>query len=191
MSDRATSTVARATCVRGAVATSEERAASAVERVLSDDHLSAASFSVAVESPGDRRTHGGAAGLSSQIVVTDSFGYGNVFDLAQAVYDRVPFRAAQPAAPQRPLRGRLSDLLRGLLYAVPALLFSGTMTGLLFFIDVAWWALPVALVTGWGVAQATAALGWSLRGQVATLGADALVGDTVTLAHVRVLELQG
>ena len=79
------------------------------------------------------------AGLSSQIV-TDSFGYPNVFDLAQAIYHRVPFRAAQPAAPERPLRGRFSDLLRGLLYAVPALLFSGTMTGL--SIDVAWWALP-------------------------------------------------
>ena len=160
MSDRATSTVARATCVRGAVATSEERAASAVERVLSDDHLSAA-CSVAVD-PLEIAARMETAGLSSQIV-TDSFGYGNVFDLAQAVYDRVPFRAAQPAAPQRPLRGRLSDLLRGLLYAVPALLFSGTMTGL--SIDVAWWALPVALVTGWGVAQATAALGWSLRGR--------------------------
>ncbi len=57
--------------------------------------------------------------------------------------------------------GRPIDLLRGALYAIPALLFSVVIIN--FHLGSYWWLLPVGLTVSWGTTQAFTVLGWSLR----------------------------
>ncbi len=101
-------------------------------------------------------------GMSSRVAV-DVFGFPDVFTAAQAVYDSLPFQnsGAHPA-PSAPMGGP-TDLLRGALYAIPALLFTVAVTG--FTIRPAWWALPVGLTVAWGVSQGAAVIAWALRGR--------------------------
>ena len=139
---------------------SREEPPSAIERVLGHDQLGLA-CSTAVD-PLEIAAQMEAAGLSSQ-VVAESYGFPDVFSLAQAVYRQVPFRTPEPPATPRPAGGSVADLLRGLLYALPTLLFTAAMAG--FSVKAAWWALPVGLTTGWGLSQAAAAIGWAWRGR--------------------------
>ncbi len=101
-------------------------------------------------------------GMSSRVAV-DVFGFPDVFTAAQAVYDSLPFHnSGTHPTPSTPMGGP-TDLLRGALYAIPALLFTVAVTG--FTIMPAWWALPVGLSVAWGVSQGAAVIAWSLRGR--------------------------
>lgn len=75
-----------------------QRPPTAVERVLGHEQLGLA-CGTAVD-PLEIAAQMEAAGLSSQ-VVAESYGFPDVFGLAQAVYRQVPFRAADPPATTR------------------------------------------------------------------------------------------
>jgi hypothetical protein len=101
-------------------------------------------------------------GLSSR-VAGDVFGYPDVFAAAQAVYDGMPFVDTEaPPKPSQPM-GSPFDLLRGALYAIPALFFTVLVNG--FGVPMKWWVLPVGLTVAWGISQAAATAGWALRGR--------------------------
>ncbi|HEY4946850.1 MAG TPA: hypothetical protein VII19_03055 [Acidimicrobiales bacterium] len=101
-------------------------------------------------------------GLSSRVAV-DSFGYPDVFTAANVVYAYLPFEDVEaPARSAEPMGGPL-DLLRGALYALPALFFPVVVNG--FSVHPQWWVLPVGLTVAWAISQAVAAIAWALRGR--------------------------
>jgi len=99
-------------------------------------------------------------GLSAR-VVRSRFGFPNVFAAAEVVYDSVHFSEGTRHLKPGPPMGRPVDLLRGALYAIPALLFSVVIIN--FQLGSYWWLLPVGLTVSWGTTQAFTVLGWSLR----------------------------
>ncbi len=101
-------------------------------------------------------------GMSTR-VATDTFGFPDVFAAARAVYRQLPFRQGESPTPARQPMGGPIDLLRGALYAVPALLFTVAVTG--FSIVPRWWVLPVGLTTAWATSQLVAVVAWTLRGR--------------------------
>lgn len=85
----------------------------------------------------------------------------DVFTLARLLYARVPRNPAPPGAEPDPWPAR-SPLLHGLLYALPAVCFpaaAGLLTG-----PGVLPALVVALVSGWGLSQGLAAIGYRRLG---------------------------
>ncbi len=101
-------------------------------------------------------------GMSSRVAV-DSFGFPDVFTAAEAVYAAVPFADPDPPPPpSQPMGGPL-DLLRGALFALPALFLPVVVAG--FAIHPSWWVLPVGLTVAWGTSQAFATYAWALRGR--------------------------
>ncbi len=101
-------------------------------------------------------------GMSSRVAV-DSFGFPDVFTAAEAVYSSVPFADPDPPAPpSQPMGGPL-DLLRGALFALPALFLPIVVAG--FALHPSWWVLPVGLTVAWGTSLASATYAWSLRGR--------------------------
>jgi hypothetical protein len=101
-------------------------------------------------------------GVSSQ-VAADTFGFVDVFDAADAVYRSVPFEDVDPPVAPVQTMGGPRDLLRGALYALPALFLPVVVTG--FGLHISWWVLPVGLTVAWGTSQAATTIGWSLRGR--------------------------
>jgi hypothetical protein len=99
-------------------------------------------------------------GLSAR-VVSSKFGYPNVFAAAEVVFDTIPYIDVKPKAQPMPPMGRPFDLLRGALYAIPAVFFSVII--LSFGLGRHWWLLPVGLTVSWGTSQAFSVLGWSMR----------------------------
>jgi hypothetical protein len=128
--------------------------------VSADPHL-VAQCSAAVDSlevAARLETHG----LSSRVAV-DSFGFPDVFTAAEAVYASLPFADPDPPVPpSKPMGGPL-DLLRGALFAIPALFLPVVVAG--FAIHPNWWVLPVGLTVAWGTSQASATYAWALRGR--------------------------
>jgi hypothetical protein len=101
-------------------------------------------------------------GMSSRVAI-DSFGYPDVFTAAEVVYASLVFVVTDPPAlPAQPMGGPL-DLLRGALYALPALFLPVMVLGFAF--HTSWWVLPIGLTVAWGVGQASATCAWSLRGR--------------------------
>ena len=101
-----------------------------------------------------------ASGISNR-VARDVYGAADVFELANGLWQEIPFVAAEvePETTRRP--GNVSDLGRGLVYGAPGLL--------LFALQHSWdWALPtwvlaLAVTWGWGVGQMAANLTYTLR----------------------------
>jgi len=99
-------------------------------------------------------------GLSARVVRT-SFGFANVFDAAAVVFDSIPYMDVRPEQKPGPKMGNAHDLLRGALYAVPAIFVSVVILSL--HLGNFWWLLPVGLTVAWGTTQAFTVLNWSLR----------------------------
>jgi hypothetical protein len=99
-------------------------------------------------------------GLSARVVRT-SFGFANVFDAAAVVFDSIPYMDVRPEEKPGPKMGNAQDLLRGALYAVPAIFVSVVILSL--HLGDFWWLLPVGLTVAWGTTQAFTVLNWSLR----------------------------
>ncbi len=92
----------------------------------------------------------------------------DVFVLARVLYHRVPRRPAEPEPVPDPWPvGPLRPLLHGLLYALPAVCFPAA--GALLVGPGVLPALVVALLSGWGLSQGLAAIGY-LRLGMAGLG---------------------
>jgi hypothetical protein len=81
----------------------------------------------------------------------------DVFTLARLLYARVPRRPAKPAAEQDPWRAS-QPLVHGLLYALPAACFPAA--GALLVGPGVLPALVIALLSGWGLSQGLAAVGY-------------------------------
>ena len=100
----------------------------------------------------------------------DEYGADDVFALARDLYDRVPRRPAPPAAAPGPWDGgRLRPLLHGGLYALPAVFFPAG-AALLAGPGVVP-VLVTALLAGWGLSQALAAVGYTRLGTAGPAGA--------------------
>jgi hypothetical protein len=119
-------------------------------------------------------------GMSSQ-VAADTFGYADVFSTAQAVYSVLPFHEVVPPEPEVPDQGGPVDLLRGALYALPALFLPVVVSG--FNLRLSWWVLPVGLTVAWGTNQAAATCAWTLAGRRDSRS-DALVALSTLLVTV-------
>jgi len=100
-------------------------------------------------------------GLSARVVRT-SFGFSDVFAAGggRLRVDPLYGRAAGKRS-RDPKMGNAQDLLRGALYAVPAIFVSVVI--LSFHLSAFWWLLPVGLTVAWGTTQAFTVLSWSLR----------------------------
>lgn len=91
----------------------------------------------------------------------DGYGADDVFALARDLYERVPRRPAPPAPAPDPWAGtatRWGPLLRGALYALPAVCFPAA--GALLAGPGVVPALVAALLAGWGLSQGLAAVGY-------------------------------
>jgi len=101
-------------------------------------------------------------GVSSRVAV-DSWGFPDLFTAAEAVYSSLPFADPDPPTPpSKPMGGPL-DLLRGGLFAFPALFLPVVVAG--FAIHPNWWVLPIGLTVAWGISQGSATYAWALRGR--------------------------
>ncbi|MER5967115.1 hypothetical protein [Streptomyces sp. NPDC002057] len=93
-----------------------------------------------------------ADGLSAALI-KERYGHPDLFSLAAALYERVPRAFPEPAAPADPWRpDTVRCLLRGLLFALPALAY--LLTGPLWRIDRHAPVLIVAGVVSWAWGQA-------------------------------------
>ncbi|MFC8174500.1 hypothetical protein ACFUJ0_04920 [Streptomyces sp. NPDC057242] len=93
-----------------------------------------------------------ADGLSA-VVIKERYGHPTLFSLAAALYERVPRAFPEPAAPPDPWRpDTVRCLLRGLLFALPALAY--LLTGPLWRIDEHAPVLITAGVVSWAWGQA-------------------------------------
>ncbi len=144
--------------------------------VLRDPQLAAQCSAAvdALEVAARLETHG----VSSRVAI-DSFGYPDVFTAAEAVYASLPFVDVDPPTSTSVVMGGPVDLLRGALYALPALFLPVVVTG--FALHVRWWVLPVGLTVAWGAGQASATVAWSLRGR-GDERSDSLVAFTSVMA---------
>ncbi len=102
------------------------------------------------------------AGLSNQVAL-ESYGHRDVFALADAMFDTVPFQAETVTPGARPPGGGLKNLARGALFALPTLLFTVAVAGL--DAHLSWWSLPLGITTGWAGSQFVPVVGWVLRGR--------------------------
>jgi hypothetical protein len=101
------------------------------------------------------------AGIS-HAVVTERYDRADVFSLARWLWNRVPLQPAPAKLAELPRSGNWQDLVRGLLYALPALmLFALTST---LDLHLARWVLPLAISWGWGLGQVAAFVGYRLQG---------------------------
>ena len=101
----------------------------------------------------------------SDHAVEESFGFPDVFALAQEMYRRVPRQPLEPPRPPDPWgQSRFRPLLHGLLYVLPAVFFpaaAGLLTGPGVLA-----VLIVALLVGWSLSQGLAYLGYTRRNQM-------------------------
>lgn len=98
-------------------------------------------------------------GLSDH-AARDGYGADDVFDLARDLYARVPRRPAPPEPAADPWAGdRFRPLLRGALYALPAVCFP--LGAALLAGPGVVPVLVTALLAGWGLSQGLAAVGYT------------------------------
>ena len=101
----------------------------------------------------------------SDHAVEESFGFSDVFALAEEMYRRVPRQPLEPPGSPDPWgQSRFRPLLHGLLYVLPAVFFpaaAGILTGPGVLAT-----LIVALLVGWSLSQGIAYLGYTRRNQM-------------------------
>ena len=95
-------------------------------------------------------------GVSDRAARAD-YAVADVFTLARMLYERVPRRPAPPAPEPDPWSAT-RPLLHGLIYALPAVCFPAA--GALLAGPGVVTALVIALLTGWGLSQGLAAIGY-------------------------------
>ncbi len=98
----------------------------------------------------------------SHAVATNRYNRADVFALARTLWSRIPMRPADVKPATLPRSGDRSDLARGLLYVLPALMLLATTTS--FDLHLARWVLPLAISWGWGLGQVTAFVGYRMQG---------------------------
>jgi hypothetical protein len=111
------------------------------------------------------------AGIS-HAVATGRYNRADVFSLARTLWSRIPLKPAPSKAIVLPRSGDRSDLARGLLYALPAVMLLALTSA--FDVSLARWVLPLAISWGWGVGQITAFVGYRMQ-----VGKDAANESTV------------
>ncbi len=99
-------------------------------------------------------------GMSRQVAV-ESFGFPDVFSAARFVYETLPFETDGARAAKPEPMGGPADLLRGALYALPAVFLPVVVAGFAFHSH--WWAMPIGLTVAWAVSQAAVVTGWAQR----------------------------
>ncbi len=110
----------------------------------------------------------------SDAVVHERFGGGDTFSLADQLYSSVEFGGA-PATEFRVNRHSVvPDLRRGLLFAMPTLIFAAAVIA--FHSELSWWAAPLPLVCGWACSQFVAYRGSSRQAVAGTAGAATMWG---------------
>jgi hypothetical protein len=166
--------------VRWSAMPDDDRSDTLVAWVLDDPQLTAqcAAAVDSLEVAARLETHG-----MSRRVAIDSFGYPDVFTAAEVVYASLAFVATEPPAPPAQPRGGPLDLLRGSLYALPALFLPVLVLGFTF--HTSWWVLPIGLTVAWGIGQASATYAWALRGRK-DQRSDSLVAATSIVASAAV-----
>jgi hypothetical protein len=133
----------------------------APDQATDDDPLVARICSAAVD-PLEIAAALEAAGMSHQVVV-DTFGQADVFALAEQLWTHVPFEPSVVSHGYVERAGNWRDLARGALYASPAFILFALTRAL--GVELAWWALPLAMTWGWALGQVTAFTGYTLRGR--------------------------
>ncbi|MFM2076527.1 MAG: hypothetical protein RJA49_417, partial [Actinomycetota bacterium] len=128
--------------------------------------------------PREIAAHLEVAGVSAR-VARDTYGSESVFELADELWSATPFVAVPVPRTPPPVPGGPIDLVRGLVYAAPALLLfalqrasSWPMTPLLLALAVTW---------GWGLGQVTANLAYALRGRFDAKGELAVLSRLLVL----------
>ena len=115
----------------------------------------------------------------SHAVVTGRYNRADVFSLARTLWSRIPLRPAASKAVALPRSGNRSDLARGLLYVLPAVMLLALTSA--FDLSLARWVLPFAISWGWGVGQVTAFVGYRMQvGKEST-------NEATVMAHVVVI----
>jgi hypothetical protein len=110
----------------------------------------------------------------SNAVVHDRFGQRDTFSLADQLYSAVEFRGADSAGLGRSRPGGVHDLGRGLVFAMPTLMFAGAAIAL--HSGLSWWTAPLALMCGWAFSQFVAYLGFSREAVAEPAGAAVVWG---------------
>jgi hypothetical protein len=100
------------------------------------------------------------AGIS-HAVATERYNRADVFSIARTLWVRLPFRPASPTSIDVPRLGDRTDLARGVLYALPALMLLALTSA--FDANLARWVLPLAISWGWGIGQVTAFIGYRMQ----------------------------
>ena len=138
----------------------------------------------------------------SNAVVHERFGYRDTFSLAEQLYSAVEFRAAPATELGANRPGGMPDLGRGLVFAMPTLMFAGAAIAL--HSALSWWTAPLALICGWAFSQFVAYLGfsreavaepagaavvWGLLGALISCVCLGLIGEAVLGGPIRALLL--
>lgn len=113
-----------------------------------------------------------ASGMSDR--ACRAYGHDDVFSLAQQLFAMVPRRGSGRATPATRRRVRRTEsLLRGLVYALPGLVVVGLAA------DAGTAVAVVALVVGWGWANAASSVGHRTRGLAGSVAARAVLRRTL------------
>jgi hypothetical protein len=97
----------------------------------------------------------------SHAVATERYNRADVFSLARTLWVRIPSRPRPAAVAELPRAGNRSDLARGLLYAIPAVMLLALTSA--FDLSLARWVLPLAISWGWGLGQVIAFVGYRMQ----------------------------
>ncbi len=125
----------------------------------------------------------------SNAMVHERFGYRDTFSLAERLYSAVEFQAAPVTEVRANRPGGMPDLGRGLVFAMPTLMFAGAAIAL--HSALSWWTAPLALICGWAFSQFVAYLGFSREAVAEPAGAAVVWGLLGALSSCVCLGLIG
>jgi hypothetical protein len=138
--------------------------------------------------PLELAAHLEVSGISNR-VARDEYGAANVFEVARALWDDMPFVPAEVEPEPARRAGNVSDLGRGLVYGAPGLLLYGLQRAMGWTVPA--WLLAFAVTWGWGVSQLTAHLAYTLRSRHDRDGERALMGAVLLAAPITTVAIVG